>query len=46
LFLSVLIGGQIGNFLNIKFFPARVLALVTSALVIFVSIRMGLKLFI
>ena len=46
LFLSVLIGGQIGNFLNIKFFPARILALVTSALVIFVSIRMGLKLFI
>ncbi|MDA9643496.1 sulfite exporter TauE/SafE family protein [Candidatus Pelagibacter sp.] len=46
LFLSVLIGGQIGNFLNIKFFPARVLALVTSALIIFVSIRMGLKLFI
>ena len=46
LFLSVLIGGQIGNFLNIKFFPARILALVTSTLVIFVSIRMGLKLFI
>jgi uncharacterized protein len=46
LFLSVLIGGQIGNFLNIKFFPARVLALLTSALVIFVSIRIGLKLFI
>jgi uncharacterized protein len=45
LFLSVLIGGQIGNFLNIKFFPARILALVTSALVIFVAIRMGLKLF-
>ena len=46
LFLSVLIGGQIGNFINIKFFPARILVLVTSALVIFVSIRMGLKLFI
>jgi uncharacterized protein len=46
LFIFVLIGGQIGNFLNIKFFPARILALVTSALVIFVSIRMGLKLFI
>ena len=46
LFLSVLIGGQIGNFLNIKFFPARILALITSALVIFVSIRIGLKLFI
>ena len=46
LFLSVLIGGQIGNFLNLKIFPARILVLVTSALVIFVSIRMGLKLFI
>ena len=46
LFLSVLIGGQIGNFINIKFFPARILVLVTSALVIFVSIRMGLKLFV
>jgi uncharacterized protein len=46
LLLSVMIGGQIGNFLNIKFFPARILALLTSALVIFVSIRIGLKLFI
>ena len=46
LFLVVLIGGQFGNFLNLKIFPARVLALITSALVIFVSIRMGLKLFI
>ena len=46
LFLFVLIGGQIGNFLNLKIFPARILVLVTSALVIFVSIRMGLKLFI
>ena len=45
LFLIVLIGGQFGNFLNIKVFPARILALVTSVLVIFVSIRMGLKLF-
>ncbi|MDA7450453.1 sulfite exporter TauE/SafE family protein [Candidatus Pelagibacter ubique] len=45
LFLFVLIGGQLGNFLNIKIFPARILTLVTSALVIFVAIRMGLKLF-
>ena len=45
LFLFVLIGGQIGNYLNLKIFPARMLALVTSALVIFVAIRMGLKLF-
>jgi uncharacterized membrane protein YfcA len=46
LFLAVFIGGQIGNFLNLKIFPARVLAFVTSALVIFVAARMGLKLFI
>jgi len=45
LFLLVLIGGQLGNFLNLKIFPARILALVTSSLVIFVAIRMGLKLF-
>ena len=46
IFLIVFIGGQIGNFLNLKIFPARVLAFVTSALVIFVAARMGLKLFI
>jgi len=44
LFLFVLLGGQLGNFLNLKIFPARILVLVTSALVIFVAIRMGLKL--
>ena len=46
LILVVIIGGQIGNFLNLKIFPARVLALVTSCLVLFVAFRMGLKLFI
>ena len=46
LFLFVLLGGQLGNFLNLKVFPARVLALVTAGLVIFVAIRMGLKLFV
>ena len=46
LFLLVLLGGQLGNFLNLKIFPARMLTLVTSVLVIFVAIRMGLKLFI
>ena len=45
LFLFVLLGGLLGNYLNLKIFPARMLALVTSALVIFVAIRMGLKLF-
>ena len=46
LFLAVLIGGQIGNFLNLKVFPTRILLLVTSGLVIFVAIRMGIKLFV
>ncbi len=46
LFLVVFIGGQMGNILNIRFFPARILALITSGLVIFVSIRMGIKIFL
>ena len=46
LFLIVIIGGHIGNFLNLKIFPTRMLALVTSGLVLFVAIRMALKLFI
>ena len=46
LFFLVLLGGQLGNFLNLKIFPARLLALVTAGLVIFVAIRMGLKLFV
>jgi len=45
LFLLVLIGGQLGNFLNIKIFPARVLVLITGGLVMFVAMRMGFKLF-
>jgi uncharacterized membrane protein YfcA len=45
LFLFVLLGGQLGNYLNLKIFSSRTLALVTSTLVIFVAIRMGLKLF-
>jgi len=43
LLLIVFIGGQIGNFLNLKVLPTRFLALITSCLVIFVAIRMGLK---
>jgi len=46
LFLIVLVGGQIGNYLNLKIFPARILAFVTASLVIFVAIRMGLKLLV
>ena len=44
LFLSVLIGGQIGSILNVKFLSNKILALITSSLVIFVAIRMGIKL--
>jgi len=46
LLLAVLIGGQIGNFLNLKIFPARILVLVTAGLVLFVAIRIAYKLFI
>jgi len=45
LFLLVLIGGQLGNFLNIKILSTRVMILFTAGLVIFVSVRMGLILF-
>ena len=46
LFLIAIIGGHIGNFLNLKMFPTRLLALITSTLVLFVAIRMGIKLFL
>ncbi len=46
LLLAVFIGGQVGNFLNLKIFPTRILALVTAGLVLFVAIRMAYKLFI
>ena len=44
LLIAVLIGGQIGNYLNLKIFSTRILALTTSILVIFVAIRVGIKL--
>ena len=43
LFLVVLTGGQVGNFLNIKFLTNKTLALITSLLVIFVAARMGFR---
>ena len=46
LFIAVLAGGLIGNFLNLKILSSRTLALITSLLVIFISIRMGFKIFI
>ena len=44
LFVCVLVGGQIGNLLNIKFLSNKTLTIITSMLVIFVSIRMGIRL--
>lgn len=43
LFMVVLIGGLVGNFLNIRFFSNKLLTIITSGLVIFVAIRIGLK---
>jgi len=45
LLVAVLIGGQIGNFLNLKIFPARALVLVTAFLVLFVAFRMLIRFF-
>ena len=46
LFLAVLIGGLLGNYLNLKIFSNRTLSIITSIFVIFVSIRMGFRIFI
>ena len=43
LFLVVLLGGQIGNFLNLKFLSNKLLTIITSGLIIFVAIRIGSK---
>ena len=43
--LAVLLGGQLGNFLNIKILKSHILAILTSVLVLFVAIRLGLKIF-
>ena len=43
--LAVLLGGQLGNFLNIKILKSHILALLTSILVLIVAIRLGLKIF-
>ena len=45
LLLAVLAGGQLGNFLNLKIFHSRTLALVTAGLILFVAVRMAIKLF-
>ena len=46
LFICVFIGGFLGNYFNLKIFTSRVLAIITSLLVIFVSIRMGIRIFL
>ena len=45
LLIAVLIGGQIGNFINLKLISSKILALITSLLVIFVAVRMGFNIF-
>ena len=45
LLLLVFVGGQLGNFLNLKIFPTRVMVFLTALLVIFVAIRIGIRLF-
>ena len=45
LLLVVFVGGQIGNILNLKLFSTKILALITSLLVIFVAIRLGLNIY-
>ena len=45
LLAAVLLGGQLGNFLNLKIFPAKILAMITAILIIFVAIRVGIKSF-
>ena len=46
LLVTAFIGGQLGNFLNLKIFSTRILVLVTACLVIFVAIRMGIRFFL
>ena len=44
LLIAVLIGGQLGNYLNLKIFTSRFLVLITASLVLFVALRLGLEL--
>jgi len=46
LFILVMIGGFIGNYINLKIFSNRILTIITSLLVIFVSMRMGYRIFL
>ena len=44
LLIAVLIGGQLGNYLNLNIFPTRALVLLTALLVLFVAIRIAIRL--
>jgi hypothetical protein len=44
LLIAVLIGGQLGNYLNLKIFTSRLLALITASLVLLVALKLGLEL--
>ena len=44
LLVVVLIGGQLGNYLNLRIFTSRMLALITGCLVLLVALRLGFKL--
>ena len=46
LFICVFLGGLLGNYLNLKIFSSRILAIITALLVMFVSIRMGIRIFL
>ena len=46
LMIVALIGGQLGNYINVKLLKARTLALITACLVLFVALRMGIKIFL
>ena len=45
LFFLVFVGGQIGNFLNLKILSNKLLAIITSGLVMFVAIRIGIRIY-
>ena len=45
LLAAVFLGGQVGNFLNLRIFPTRILALMTAFLVLFIAVRMGMRFF-
>jgi len=44
LLIAVLIGGQLGNYLNLKVFNSKSLAFITALLVLFLAFRLGLRL--